>query len=276
MNFVKKFFRILWRDHRDGLWFLFFPVFGIYYFFIQHIGLEYRVIHVSLDDKIPFVPAFVIPYILWYLYIPATLCYVWLKDKRGFRKQLWCLYPGMILCYVLFVLFPTTVDFRPADPGSGFFAFLCRIIYSADNPVNVFPSLHCYEAVVAHLTTFTRGPLRHTSPCGFLLPFLRCSSACPRFLSNSIRFWMWPPERFWRCCPLSCAASSSGERKEEKRRQVRRSIEPMRTQFLPAWRAFPPGLGKKAGKGFLRRMQKRSRKAGNNGKYAGATARFLF
>ena len=88
MNFVKKFFRILWRDHRDGLWFLFFPVFGIYYFFIQHIGLEYRVIHVSLDDKIPFVPAFVIPYILWYLYIPATLCYVWLKDKRGFRKQL--------------------------------------------------------------------------------------------------------------------------------------------------------------------------------------------
>lgn len=171
MNFVKKFFRILWRDHRDGLWFLFFPVFGIYYFFIQHIGLEYRVIHVSLDDKIPFVPAFVIPYILWYLYIPATLCYVWLKDKRGFRKQLWCLYPGMILCYVLFVLFPTTVDFRPADPGSGFFAFLCRIIYSADNPVNVFPSLHCYEAVVAHLTTFTRGPLRHTSPCGFLLPF---------------------------------------------------------------------------------------------------------
>lgn len=65
MNFVKKFFRILWRDHRDGLWFLFFPVFGIYYFFIQHIGLEYRVIHVSLDDKIPFVPAFVIPYILY-------------------------------------------------------------------------------------------------------------------------------------------------------------------------------------------------------------------
>lgn len=170
MNFVKKFFRILWRDHRDGRWFLFFPVFGIYYFFIQHIGLEYRVIHISLDDKIPFVPAFVIPYILWYLYIPATLCYVWLKDKRGFRKQLWCLYPGMILCYVLFVLFPTTVDFRPADPGSGFFAFLCRIIYSTDNPVNVFPSLHCYEAVVAHLTTFTRGPLRHNLP-------LRISSA---------------------------------------------------------------------------------------------------
>ena len=76
----------------------------------------------------------------------------------------------MILCYVLFVLFPTTVDFRPADPGSGFFAFLCRIIYSADNPVNVFPSLHCYEAVVAHLTTFTRGPLRHNLP-------LRISSA---------------------------------------------------------------------------------------------------
>ena len=119
MNFVKKIFRILWRDHRDGLWFLFFPVFGIYYFFIQHIGLEYRVIHVSLDDKIPFVPAFVIPYILWYLYIPATLCYVWLKDKRGFRKQLWCLYPGMILCYVLFVLFPTTVDFRPAAQCAG-------------------------------------------------------------------------------------------------------------------------------------------------------------
>lgn len=172
MKSVKNFFCILWRDHRDGLWFLFFALSGIYYFVIQHIGLDYTAIHVSLDDKIPFVPAFVIPYILWYLYIPITLCCVWLKDKREFRKQLWCLYPGMVFCYVLFVLFPSRVDFRPADPGSGFFAFLCRIIYNADNPVNVFPSLHCYEAVVAHLTTFTKGPLRHKLPLRISSGFL--------------------------------------------------------------------------------------------------------
>ncbi len=37
---------------------------------------------------------------------------------------------------------------------------LCRLIYANDAPVNVFPSLHCYEALVMHLATFRMPPLR--------------------------------------------------------------------------------------------------------------------
>ena len=40
------------------------------------------------------------------------------------------------------------------------FRALCRLIYANDAPVNVFPSLHCYEALVMHLATFRVPPLR--------------------------------------------------------------------------------------------------------------------
>lgn len=40
------------------------------------------------------------------------------------------------------------------------FRALCRLIYAHDAPVNVFPSLHCYEALVLHLATFRAPPLR--------------------------------------------------------------------------------------------------------------------
>ena len=47
---------------------------------------------------------------------------------------------------------------------------LVRLLYQADAPVNVFPSLHCYEALAIHLATF------HSRP-GVKRRALRCVSA---------------------------------------------------------------------------------------------------
>ena len=82
------------------------------------------------------------------------------RAKDVFYQQVAALFSGAFVCAAVFVLYPTCVDFRPSAAGPGLARALCRLIYANDAPVNVFPSLHCYEALVMHLATFRVPPLR--------------------------------------------------------------------------------------------------------------------
>lgn len=150
----------LFQKYRHALWFLLFGALSAFYFVSQHLGLRYHVVHLPLDDRIPFCPAFVVFYILWYFYVPGCMLWACLRAKDVFCRQAAALFSGAFLCVAMFVLYPTCIDFRPAAEGAGVFRALCRLIYAHDAPVNVFPSLHCYEALVLHLVTFRAPPLR--------------------------------------------------------------------------------------------------------------------
>ena len=153
------------KSRKDLLWLAGWALVGIFYFATEQFISDYHVIHVPLDDKIPFIPAFILPYVIWYAYIPLGMIAVCFKDRFLFRRQILTLFPGLILCSLLFVIYPTTVDFRPSAEGSGFFLWVCRIVFACDHPVNVLPSLHCFEAVAIHLTVFVSGPWRHCRVC---------------------------------------------------------------------------------------------------------------
>lgn len=134
---------------------LFFTPLSILYFFLQQRDVGYTVIHTAIDDIIPFLPIFIIPYIIWYVYVPLPMIIMCFADRRSFIKQCITLFSGMAICIVLFWLFPTAIDFRPDASGNGFLLWLCRVIFSNDEPLNVCPSLHCYEAICIHITTFS-------------------------------------------------------------------------------------------------------------------------
>ena len=146
--------------NRHVYWLLGLIALALAYFVTQHLGLQYHVVHLPLDDRIPFCPAFVVFYILWYFYVPGCMLWACLRAKDVFCRQAAALFSGAFLCVAVFVLCPTCIDFRPAAEGAGVFRALCRLIYAHDAPVNVFPSLHCYEALVLHLVTFRAPPLR--------------------------------------------------------------------------------------------------------------------
>lgn len=145
------------RRYPQTLAFLMFLPVGGMYFLSQWMGLEHRVIHLPLDDRIPFVPAFIVPYILWYLYVPGMLLTTCFRDRGAFRRQAWTLFSGMLLSTAFFLIWPTCIDFRPDAAGPGLLRWLCRFIYAHDRPVNVLPSLHCYEALAVHLGAFGAG-----------------------------------------------------------------------------------------------------------------------
>lgn len=97
----------------------------------------------SIDDKIPFVIWFIIPYCLWYLMLFIVPYYIYKKDKTKFTKYCISYILITIVANIVFIAYPTTVA-RPNVTGNNPIDLLTRFIFWIDNPPqNCFPSLHC-------------------------------------------------------------------------------------------------------------------------------------
>ncbi|MCM0648362.1 phosphatase PAP2 family protein [Clostridium swellfunianum] len=96
---------------------------------------------ISLDNSIPFVKAFIIPYIIWYGFIFLTMLYLCCKDRDIYYKTLTSYALGLIASYITFYFFQTTVP-RPELLEGDILTRMVNSIYSADQPYNCFPSIH--------------------------------------------------------------------------------------------------------------------------------------
>lgn len=100
-------------------------------------------ITLPIDALIPFLPAFVIPYVLvfaeWgYCYLLAPLL-----SRERFGRYAAALVIGFCLTFVIYFAFPTTYV-RPATEGGGFFARVMAFLFGLDQPSRCLPSLHCF------------------------------------------------------------------------------------------------------------------------------------
>ena len=108
-------------------------------------GRTYYNLAIPLDDMIPFVPAFVSFYILAYIQWGLTYLFLFFRDPELFRRAAWATIFSEIVVLVFFLALPTRITWPDAS-GDGFFLWLTRIIYSSDEPTNLFPSLHCLQS----------------------------------------------------------------------------------------------------------------------------------
>ncbi|MGV8984275.1 phosphatase PAP2 family protein [Clostridium sp.] len=95
----------------------------------------------NLDNAIPFLKIFILPYITWYGYVAIGLIYLCMKNRRNYYTTLISLNLGILICYIIYVVFQTTVP-RPIVTGADVLSKLVNIIYKNDNPFNCFPSMH--------------------------------------------------------------------------------------------------------------------------------------
>lgn len=128
------------------LFLLVMPVLGLIYKILNNNPREAVILSTNVDDKIPFLPVFILPYIIWYAFILGYLVYFWYKDTRVYFKTLTMIVIGELVCFVIYFFFQTTVP-RPNLVGDGMLIDLVGMIYSHDQPYNAFPSIHV-------LTTF--------------------------------------------------------------------------------------------------------------------------
>lgn len=95
-----------------------------------------------LDKKIPVLPEFAGIYLLFFVFWVGNFILIGqLGRKRAYQFILADLLSRLV-CGIFFVALPTT-NVRPVDLGTGFWSEVLQILYKIDNPVNLFPSIHC-------------------------------------------------------------------------------------------------------------------------------------
>lgn len=117
---------------------------------------QYYNIHIWLDDIIPFSEYFVVPYLLWFLYVPISMGYIALKSRDEFYKASAYLFIGMSICLFICTIWPNGQDLRieNLDIDKNIFTQLVGYIYHADTNTNVFPSIHSYNSFAIFMMLF--------------------------------------------------------------------------------------------------------------------------
>lgn len=168
--------RELLRDP-DARYLLFWPVFGIRYLLIEHFhpARSYHVMYCPLDDRIPFLEVFVIPYLLWHVYIIGTHLYCYFRDREAFRFYSWFLIVSITISTTIFLLYPSCQELRPeVYPRDNLLTGLVELLHCADTNTNVCPSEHVIGAVGAWLALSRCNALKgtHWIPAALVLSVL--------------------------------------------------------------------------------------------------------
>ena len=102
-----------------------------------------RPTYIPLDDRIPFLEGFIVPYMLWFPMLLALGLYLARYDHEGFKRYMTYVGVALFTVIALYLLFPNRQDLRVTQfPRDNLFTRLVALVYSQDTNTNVCPSLH--------------------------------------------------------------------------------------------------------------------------------------
>ena len=84
----------------------------------KRTNVRHYMIHSPIDNHIPFIEYFIVPYLVWFVFIAVTVAYFLIKDKWGFYR----------LCAFVFT-------------------DMVKVLYKTDTPTNVLPSIHVFNSI---------------------------------------------------------------------------------------------------------------------------------
>ncbi len=132
-------------------------VYGVIYlswfsYLERTVTKQYHVIHMTVDDHIPFCEIFVIPYFLWFVYVAFTVLFFFFKDKDDYYKTCIFLFTGMTIFLIISTLWPNGHHLRPdVMPRDNIFTRMIAALYKTDTATNLWPSIHVYNSIGAHI-----------------------------------------------------------------------------------------------------------------------------
>ncbi len=106
-------------------------------------GFYHHNLSTKLDDIIPFIPWTILIYwgcaVFWGINYYLGIRY----DKTGGRRFITAHFVGETICFILFVLFPTTME-RPVIGDAEGLLSIVELTYRMDSADNLLPSIHCF------------------------------------------------------------------------------------------------------------------------------------
>lgn len=135
--------------YRHAWVFIYFIFYLPWYFGLQlRANVHFHDVYTAIDKATPFITWFIYPYVYWFLFVAGTIAYLFFTHRQDFYKCVAFLFIGMTVCLIVFTIYPTSYNHRPASfEGSALSTFLVNFIYTADKSQNVFPSIHVYNSI---------------------------------------------------------------------------------------------------------------------------------
>lgn len=136
---------------------LYWPIYGLAFLFVErfYAPAEWHPIYCPLDDLIPFNELFLIPYLLWFVYLIGMIAYTLLFNEKAFRRMMYFIIFTYTLTIIFYFIYPNCQELRPAEFERD--NVLTRFIagfYEFDTNTNVCPSIHVLGSAAAMLAGF--------------------------------------------------------------------------------------------------------------------------
>ncbi len=133
------------KEYRHLLLLIGWLVYFIMYFVTERFIPLSRchVVHSAVDDIIPFNEYFAIFYVSWYVFMVWSLLVFMLYDIKSFVRAQKIVVGMQIIAVITYIVWPSVQHLRPDHfEHDNFFTWIMGIIYGADTPTGVCPSLH--------------------------------------------------------------------------------------------------------------------------------------
>jgi membrane-associated phospholipid phosphatase len=126
---------------------IYFPIYMLWFNWLQQRQLPRSWISASLDDLIPFCSWFVIPYVMWFFFVGGAIFWFRHQPEQCLRLCAF-LFVGMSICLVIYTFFPNGQHLRPVSPpDNSILTQMVFLIYRLDPPINVSPSIHVFATL---------------------------------------------------------------------------------------------------------------------------------
>lgn len=123
----------------------------IYMLIAAHFSEINVAVNTWIDDRIPYVSWFVLSYVAWMPILYMAFIYMGLTDRSLYWRTIIVYNAAITVANIIFMIFPTSMP-RPEISGNDLFTWLVQFIYTNDNPVNCFPSIHCLTSYLLLIT----------------------------------------------------------------------------------------------------------------------------
>lgn len=152
---VIKLLKQLLFKYKHAVIILYFPIYMLWFILLeQRDDVKFKNIHCIIDDWIPFCEVFIIPYLLWFVYVALSLIFLFFQTEYidDFYKCTMALIMGMTTSLIIYTFFPNAQNMRPTTfERENIFTNIISILYAADTDTNVCPSIHVYNSVAIHV-----------------------------------------------------------------------------------------------------------------------------
>lgn len=125
------------------------------------VTTRFHVIHMAIDDYIPFCEYFIVPYLLWFAYVAAGVIYFFFTDVSDYYKLCTVLFVGMTVFLIISTIYPNGHYLRPSVyENDNIFSMLVQWLHGLDTSTNILPSIHVYNSLAVHMAVAKSEKLR--------------------------------------------------------------------------------------------------------------------